>query len=115
MRLIERAPNLDHLQSLLREAADGQGRLVLLEGEAGAGKSSLAAAFSRAVPVDTRVLSGACENFGTAEPLGPWRDIARQARWTLTRVSAGNWISLFSEVLDLLIADRQPTLLVIED
>ncbi|MBB3308675.1 ATP/maltotriose-dependent transcriptional regulator MalT [Rhizobium sp. BK196] len=115
MRLIERAPNLDHLQSLLREAADGRGRLVLLEGEAGAGKSSLAAAFSRAVPAETRVLSGACENFGTAEPLGPWRDIAREARWTLTSVSAGNWISLFSEVLDLLVGDRQPTLLVIED
>ncbi|MBB3590623.1 ATP/maltotriose-dependent transcriptional regulator MalT [Rhizobium sp. BK529] len=115
MRLIERAPILDHLQSLLREAADGESRVVLLEGEAGAGKSSLAAAFSRAVPEGTRVLSGACENFGTAEPLGPWRDIAREARWKLTRVSAGNWISLFSEVLDLLTADRQPTLLVIED
>ena len=115
MRLIERAPNLDHLQSLLRDAADGHGRVVLLEGEAGAGKSALAAAFARAVPEGTRVLSGACENFGTAEPLGPWRDIAREARWTLTRVSGGNWISLFSEVLDLLTADRQPTLLVIED
>lgn len=115
MRLIERAPNLDHLQSLLRDAADGHGRVVLLEGEAGAGKSSLAAAFARAVPEGTRVLSGACENFGTAEPLGPWRDIAREARWTLTRVSGGNWISLFSEVLDLLTAERQPTLLVIED
>ncbi len=115
MRLIERAPNLDHLQSLLREAADGSGRVVLLEGEAGAGKSSLAAAFAGAVPEDTRVLSGACENFGTAEPLGPWRDIARQARWTLTRVTGGNWIALFSEVLDLLTDGGRPTLLVIED
>lgn len=115
MRLIERAPYLDQLQSLLRDAANGNGRVVLLEGEAGAGKSSLAAAFARAVPADTRVLSGACENFGTAEPLGPWRDIAREARWTLTRASGGNWISLFSEVLDLLTAERRPTLLVIED
>lgn len=115
MRLVERAPNLDHLQSLLREAADGNGRVVLLEGEAGAGKSALATAFARAVPEGTRVLSGACENFGTAEPLGPWRDIAREARWTLTRVSGGNWISLFSEVLDRLTAEHQPTLLVIED
>ncbi len=115
MRLIERAPNLDHLQSLLREAADGSGRVVLLEGEAGAGKSSLAAAFASAVPEDTRVLSGACENFGTAEPLGPWRDIARQARWSLTRVTGGNWIALFSEVLDLLTDGGRPTLLVIED
>lgn len=115
MRLIERAPNLDHLQSLLREAADGSGRVVLLEGEAGAGKSSLAAAFAGAVPEDTRVLSGACENFGTAEPLGPWRDIARQARWSLTRVTGGNWIALFSEVLDLLTDGGRPTLLVIED
>ncbi|MGO4193762.1 AAA family ATPase [Rhizobium sp. YAF28] len=115
MRLIERAPNLDHLQSLLREAANGNGRVVLLEGEAGAGKSSLAAAFAGAVPEGTRILSGACENFGTAEPLGPWRDIARQARWTLTRASSGNWITLFSEVLDLLTEAFQPTLLVIED
>ncbi len=117
MRLVEREPTLDHLQSLLREAADGQGRLVLLEGEAGAGKSSLAAAFARAVPADTRVLSGACENFGTAEPLGPWRDIAREARWALALAPASgrNWISLFSEMLDLLTAGRRPTLLLIED
>lgn len=115
MRLIERASYLEQLQSLLRQAADGSGSVVLLEGEAGAGKSSLTAAFSRTVPAGTHVLYGACENFGTAEPLGPLRDMARDAGWTLANAFGGNWIALFSGILGLLNETGATTLLVIED
>jgi predicted ATPase len=83
MQLFERAEQLDQLQSLLNDAVDGKGHVVTLSGEAGAGKSALANEFSCRVTNGTLVFTGACENFGTAEPLGPLRDLAREAGWTL--------------------------------
>ena len=46
--LIERAGFLASLEGLLREALDGSGRLVFLGGEAGVGKTTLAAALADA-------------------------------------------------------------------
>ena len=44
--LIERAGFLASLEGLLGEALDGSGRLVFLGGEAGVGKTTLAAAMA---------------------------------------------------------------------
>lgn len=120
MQLVERAPHLDQLQSLLRDAAGGSGCVVTLAGEAGAGKSTLAAAFARQAPVGVRVLSGAAENFGTAEPLGPLHDLARQAGWALPEMLfvSGSRIALFSEVFSLIEErpdDGSATLVILED
>jgi predicted ATPase len=41
MRLLERESQLEALAQYAREAGAGQGRLVLVSGEAGVGKSSL--------------------------------------------------------------------------
>ena len=46
--LIERAGFLASLEGLLGEALDGRGRLVFLGGEAGVGKTTLAAALAAA-------------------------------------------------------------------
>jgi predicted ATPase len=46
--LIERAGFLASLEGLLGEALDGSGRLVFLGGEAGIGKTTLAAALADA-------------------------------------------------------------------
>lgn len=117
MELLERAAQLDQLQSSLVDAARGRGCVVILNGEAGAGKSALASTFAELVADGTRVLRGACENFGTAEPLGPLHDLAREAGWSLpeTLSSAENWISLFSHVFTLLNDSPSGTLAVIED
>jgi predicted ATPase/DNA-binding CsgD family transcriptional regulator len=117
MQLVERSAQLDQLQSLLAGAAEGNGHVVTLIGEAGAGKSALVNLFARSVADDTRVLHGACENFGTAEPLGPLRDLAREAGWTLPEAlsSAENRIALFSEVFRLLNEGATASLVVIED
>lgn len=115
MQLLERAEQIDLLQSFLFDAADGNGHVAILIGEAGAGKSALATMFARLVANGMRVLRGACENFGTAEPLGPLRDLAREAGWSLheTLSFSENRIALFSEVFRLL--NEQPSLVVIED
>jgi predicted ATPase len=46
MRLIERESQLAALYQYAREASQGQGRLVLISGEAGVGKSVLVEEFA---------------------------------------------------------------------
>jgi len=70
--LIERSPFLASLEGLLSEALDGSGRLVFLGGEAGVGKTTLAAALADIAGVAVR--RGSCDNVTTAEALGPILD-----------------------------------------
>jgi DNA-binding CsgD family transcriptional regulator/tetratricopeptide (TPR) repeat protein len=72
MRLVERGDLLGQLEAWSDEA----GRLVLVGGEAGAGKTSLARAFAEARSGRFRVLWGACDPLSTPRPLAPFRDMA---------------------------------------
>lgn len=64
------------LASHLAAAAAGQGRLVLLSGEAGVGKTTVLERFAGGVGDRVEVLRGWCEPLSTPRPLGPWVDIA---------------------------------------
>jgi tRNA A37 threonylcarbamoyladenosine biosynthesis protein TsaE len=57
MDLLERAQPLADLARLLADCADG-GRVAVISGEAGAGKSALAAAFTASLGVRARVFWG---------------------------------------------------------
>ena len=76
--LLERKTALDMLGEFAGQARRGEGRLVLLEGEAGVGKSTLLELFTLDLR-DARVLSGVCDGMFTPRPLGPLFDIAEQA------------------------------------
>ncbi len=76
MGLVERDVQLAALGSWLEEAASGEGRLVFVGGEAGAGKSALVGEFCRSLPADVPVYLGACEPLSAPRPLGPLADIA---------------------------------------
>ena len=80
--LIERNTALDALAEIAAQARSGEGRLVLLEGEAGVGKSALLEQFTHDLP-DSRLLSGACDGMFTPRPLGPLFDIAQQVHGRL--------------------------------
>jgi DNA-binding CsgD family transcriptional regulator len=76
--LLERASFLNALAEYAAEARNGDGRLVLVSGESGIGKTALLEAFQRRGK-GTRWLWGACDGLLTPRPLGPLLDIGPQA------------------------------------
>lgn len=86
MRLLERDEPLAVLHRLRAEAAQGAGRLVFVEGEAGVGKTSLLRAFRESVPPGTEALLGSCDPLSTPRPLGPLLDVAAELDPALDRL-----------------------------
>lgn len=76
-RLLERDEPLEVLGRALRGAGRGSGRLVLVAGEAGGGKTSLVRRFA-ADNDQARFLWGGCDPLTTPRTLGPLVDVARQ-------------------------------------
>jgi predicted ATPase len=77
--LIGREPELAALHAALETANNAHGRVVLLEGEAGIGKTSIARAFaSRAAAQGTLVLWGRCLEQEGAPAYWPWLQVLRQ-------------------------------------
>ncbi|HEY7021663.1 MAG TPA: AAA family ATPase [Ktedonobacterales bacterium] len=118
MHLLERDHELATLQALLGETATGQGRIALISGEAGIGKTTLVERFlaqAREGSQPARILWAACEALFTPRPLGPFYDIARQTTSPLRALldSNAHRAALFAAVLDDLTS--APTVLVIED
>ena len=77
MTLLERESPLASLAEYAEEARHGEGRLVLVAGEAGVGKSALLEQFAGDV-TGIRWAWGACDGLFTPRPLGPLFDIADQ-------------------------------------
>ncbi len=115
--LLERHDLVEQLQGFLREAAEGSGSLVLVAGEAGAGKTSLVNAFIGSLDASTLAITGACDPLTTPRPLSPLLDFAADAASGLGDLDVGNRqaIEVFGDVLDRLRSTIRPTVLVIED
>jgi DNA-binding CsgD family transcriptional regulator/tetratricopeptide (TPR) repeat protein len=77
VQLLERGASLASLAGYAEEARLGEGRLVLVAGEAGIGKSALVEQLRNDVP-DARWSWGACDGLFTPRPLGPLFDLAGQ-------------------------------------
>src|SRR5439155_14459650 len=76
--LLERDHELAALAAALTAVHDGaRGRLVLLCGEAGVGKTAVIQSFRASHGGAARLLWGACDPLFTPRPLGPLVDIAR--------------------------------------
>src|SRR5580698_7067313 len=73
--LLEREAQLASLGEYAGEARDGDGRMVLVAGEAGVGKTALVEQVQRNLPAASWYW-GACDGLFTPRPLGPLFDIA---------------------------------------
>ena len=76
MNLLERDSQLDALQTLLAQAQDGAGSVVLVGGEAGIGKTSLVTTLCERRGT-MNLWWGACDALQTPHPLAPLHDIIR--------------------------------------
>ena len=75
--LLEREKELELLADLLADVDSSGGKVVLVRGEAGIGKSSLVREFVESHSDDAHVLFGACDDLLIPQPLGPFWDMAR--------------------------------------
>ena len=114
--LLERSAFLEALEEGFDDVAAGGGRLVLVSGEAGIGKSTLVRRFCETRDAGTRVLWGACDALGTPRPLGPLVDMAATLEGAFPdSVHEGEkphavFLALLAEVRSV-----RPTIAVIED
>ena len=111
-RLLEREAVLAGLHERLDEARAGRGRLVLVAGEAGVGKSVAVRDFCEGAR-GARVLWGGCDALFTPRPLGPFLDIAEDAD-ELRAALEGGPAEVVGALLRLIAPDRT-TIVVLED
>jgi DNA-binding CsgD family transcriptional regulator len=116
MRLLERGAPLASLTEYAGEARGGDGRMVLVTGEAGMGKSALVEQLQQDLP-DARWAWGACDGLFTPRPLGPLFDLADQLGGELRRLAQAGAArdELFRALLRQLSEPGTLTVVVVED
>jgi DNA-binding CsgD family transcriptional regulator/tetratricopeptide (TPR) repeat protein len=117
VELLEREEALATLAAARAAAAERAGRVVLVTGEPGIGKTALVTRFVRDLEPGARVLFGTCDDLSIPRPLGPFRDLAGSVSAPLERALAEG--APPHDVQTLLIAELErpprPTVVVLED
>lgn len=114
--LLERDDQLAVLEAALGEARGGHGRLVLVSGEAGIGKTTLLRHFCDEQATGARVLWGACDPLFTPRPLGPLLDIGERLGGEFADALAdGRQLHELVGALLRMLAAGGPAVLVLED
>lgn len=114
--LIERDSQLAELARLMEETSSGRGRIVLVSGEAGIGKTSLILRLRQRLPEGWRVAAGACDALFTPRALGPVRDTARALDLDLAMlVGQGDRQKLHAALAGRMADGGSPLLVVWED
>ena len=113
--LLERSPHLSALRDALTAVRESShGRLVLLSGEAGVGKTALVRRFGREFGQSARIVWGACDPLFTPRPLAPLLDISETLGQGLEQIVARG--ARPHEVASgLMRALTVPTIVVLED
>jgi DNA-binding CsgD family transcriptional regulator/tetratricopeptide (TPR) repeat protein len=115
VRLVERDSDLAGLASLLGDARAGRGRIALVRGEAGIGKTTLVRSFTDSMAGDSFILWGVCDDLLAARPLGPVWDMATREPSLAKAVATGDRNRVFEIFFDLLTRSLRPTVAVIDD
>src|SRR5690348_5746784 len=111
---VGRERELGFLRTRLAEARSGEGGVVLVEGEAGAGKPAFAPPLSTIARDDGMTRAwGACLEGGGAAPYGPWSRLFRALG--LPELDHGSRARLFVETVETLRTAAGPGLLLVID
>ncbi|MXO61302.1 AAA family ATPase [Altererythrobacter salegens] len=112
--LLERDDVLAELHALAAAAAEGQGKVVFVIGEAGIGKTSVLRAFAERLGDAMRPLWTACEDISSAEALTVLRDLRELGGLPVdAALDGGSRLELFRDALDRLV--ELPSVLFVED
>jgi DNA-binding CsgD family transcriptional regulator len=115
--LRERSTQLSALGDMLASTAQsGRGRVALVYGEAGIGKTALLRRFAAEASGSARVLWGKCDELFTPRPLGPLTQIAEATGGQLAEVLQGDATPYdVVTALATALAANAPTIVVLED
>ena len=112
--LLEREEHFDVLQRTLARAQEGTGRLVLVTGAPGTGKTALVRHFTADLE-GCRVLWGMCDDLVVPRPLSPCRDMATAAPALAEAIAEGDHGAVMDAVMEEIGRPPRPTVFVIED
>jgi hypothetical protein len=117
MELLEREHELEAIERAADDAARGHGRVVLVSGEAGIGKTSVVRRVGERLGSRARVLVGACDDLFTPRTLGPLHDLPLGPEAPLRRAlrTPGDRDAVLAAVTEEFTDPLRPTILVIED
>ena len=117
MHLLEREAELAALAEAHADAARGDGRVVVVAGEPGIGKTSLVTKFLTDLEPGARVLLGTCDDLSIPRPLGAIHDLAGTLSPALEDALAAGASPhhIHRLLLDELALPPRPTVLVLED
>jgi DNA-binding CsgD family transcriptional regulator len=106
-RLLERDGELRQLAALARRLGRDPGRVVLMRGEAGVGKTAVISELVAGVEPSVRVLQGWCDPLATPRPLGPLIDALagldrRVADGLVGALDAGDTGGVYRRLLEVL-------------
>ena len=106
--LLERSPELGMLADLLASLESSGGKVVLVRGEAGIGKSALVGEFVKQHADSAHIHVGSCDDLLTPQPLGPFWDIARDEQALVEPLERGDRHGVLVATLDLLSRSLRP-------
>lgn len=106
---------LRRLGALVARAGEGDGRIALIRGEAGIGKTSVATALADSVAGSAHLLWGSCDDLIASRPFGPVWDMAYTEPDLSEALNSADHTLVRHVFMDLFSRSLRPTVAVFED